>query len=54
MIVALAVCALICGASLGALVTVKNIDRVLADRTPEERKAIERRVRARRVLRGDG
>ena len=51
---ALVACALICGAALGVLGAVLNVDRVLASRTPEERKAIEKRVRARRVLRGDG
>ena len=53
MIVAFVVSALICGLALGRLWTERDIDRILADKSPEERKALERRVRARRVLRGE-
>lgn len=45
-------CALLCGFVLGTLVAFLSVDRILATRSNEERKAIEVRVRARRVLRG--
>ena len=51
--IALIACALIAGLAVGNLIAHVSVDRILATKSPEERKAIEVRVRARRVLRGE-